>query len=193
MFQFSVNTVPGDGLADEALGASAVTMRTKLRSCIIYMCNIYIYITHIYYTGPELGFIQIGWQCLTIYIYTHTHTHTHGYGTGTWRVYSLALGKFKWNFRYLIFMIISGIGGCGISCELALRWMSLDLTDDKSTLFPVMAWCRQATSHYLSQCWPRSLSPYGVTRPQWVKTAVICERLNIATGFYNSYLNFIRL
>ena len=32
-----------------------------------------------------------------------------------------------------------------------------------------MAWCRQATSHYLSQCWPRSMSPYGVTRPQWVK------------------------
>ena len=54
----------------------------------------------------------------------------------------------------------------------------------------VMAWCRQATthylsqcclsqccqccltapSHYLSQCWPRSLSPYGVTRPQWVES-----------------------
>ena len=31
-----------------------------------------------------------------------------------------------------------------------------------------MAWCRQAPSHYLSQCWPRSLSPYGVTRPQRV-------------------------
>ena len=31
-----------------------------------------------------------------------------------------------------------------------------------------MAWCHQATSHYLSQCWPRSLSPYDVTRPQWV-------------------------
>ena len=30
-----------------------------------------------------------------------------------------------------------------------------------------MAWCRQATSHYLSQCWPISLSPYDVTRPQW--------------------------
>ena len=41
--------------------------------------------------------------------------------------------------------------------------------DDKSTLVGVMAWCRQATSHYLSQCWPRSLSPYGITRPQWVK------------------------
>ena len=34
----------------------------------------------------------------------------------------------------------------------------------------VMAWCRQATSHYLSQCWPRSMSPNGVTRPQWVTT-----------------------
>ena len=47
-------------------------------------------------------------------------------------------------------------------------WMSLDFTDGQSTLVPVMAWCRQATSHYLSQCWQRSLSPYGVTRPQWV-------------------------
>ena len=46
--------------------------------------------------------------------------------------------------------------------------MLLDLTDEKSTLVQVMAWCRQATSHYLSQCWPRSLLPYGVTRPQWV-------------------------
>ena len=26
-----------------------------------------------------------------------------------------------------------------------------------------MAWC-----HYLSQYWPRSLSPYDLTRPQWV-------------------------
>ena len=35
------------------------------------------------------------------------------------------------------------IDGWGISCELALRWMSLHLTDDKSTLVQVMAWCRQ--------------------------------------------------
>ena len=48
--------------------------------------------------------------------------------------------------------------------------MSLDFTDDQSTLVQVMAWCCQATSHYLSQCWPRSLSPYGVTRPQWVNS-----------------------
>ena len=29
--------------------------------------------------------------------------------------------------------------------------------------------CHQATNHYWIQCWPRSLLPYGVTRPQWVK------------------------
>ena len=52
--------------------------------------------------------------------------------------------------------------------------MSMDLTDDKSTLVQVMAWCRQATSHYLSQCWPRSMSPHGVTRPQWVNHIHLC-------------------
>ena len=30
-----------------------------------------------------------------------------------------------------------------------------------------MAWCSQATSHYLSQYWPRSMLPYGFTGPQW--------------------------
>ena len=34
-----------------------------------------------------------------------------------------------------------------------------DVDDLKSTLIQVMAWCHQATSHYLSQCWPRSMPP----------------------------------
>ena len=59
--------------------------------------------------------------------------------------------------------------GCDISSENAFRRTSLDLSDDKSTLVQMKALCRQATSHYLSQCWPKSVSPYGVTRPQWVK------------------------
>ena len=83
---------------------------------------------------------------------------------------SLAPGKFECNFRDLIFQIISVINGWVISCELALRWMSLDLTDDKSTLVQVMAWCRQETIHYLSQCWLRSQLPYGITKPQWVNS-----------------------
>ena len=38
----------------------------------------------------------------------------------------------------------------------------------KSTLVQVMAWCCQAQSHYLSQPWPKSMLPCGITRPQWV-------------------------
>ena len=63
--------------------------------------------------------------------------------------------------------LILMIGRWGIFCKIALEWMSMDLTDDKSILVQVMAWCRQAASHYLSQCWPRSMSPNGVTWPQW--------------------------
>ena len=77
----------------------------------------------------------------------------------------------------VIFNQILVIDGWGISCEIPLIWMTLDFTDDKSTLVQVMAWCRQATSHYLSQCWPRSLSPYGVTT-QWVNH--ICQVISMA-------------
>ena len=85
---------------------------------------------------------------------------------------SLSPGMFEWKFRWENFKIISVIDVWGIFSEVALRWMPLDLSDNESTLVQVMAWCRQATSHYLSQCWPRSLSPYGVTRPQWVNVSL---------------------
>ena len=52
--------------------------------------------------------------------------------------------------------------------EIVPRWMPWNITNEKSTLVQVMAWCHQATSHYLSLCWPSSMSPYDVTRPQWV-------------------------
>ena len=78
------------------------------------------------------------------------------------------LGNLNEIFRHVIFRHNLVVGGWGISCEIALVWMSLDFTDDQSKLVQVMAWCRQATSHYMDQCWTRSLPPYGVTRPQWV-------------------------
>ena len=54
------------------------------------------------------------------------------------------------------------------SHDNVLKWMPQDLTDDKSTLVQVMAWCRQATSHCLNQCWPML---YGITRPKWVNSS----------------------
>ena len=54
----------------------------------------------------------------------------------------------------------------------AVSTFSFVLKEEMKT--SVMAWCRQATSHYLSQWWPRSLSPYGITRPQWVNSRSLC-------------------
>ena len=87
-------------------------------------------------------------------------------------VNSLSPGSIEWNSRQIIFMLILVIGGWAISSEIAIRWISRDLTNNKSTLVQVMAWGRQATSHYLSQCWPNFMSPYGVTRSQWVINAL---------------------
>ena len=78
---------------------------------------------------------------------------------------SLAPGRF---YVFVGFKFILVTDGWDTSHKISSRWMSLDLTD-KSTLVQVMAWCRQAPSHYLSQWWPRSLSPYAIIRPQWVK------------------------
>ena len=67
-------------------------------------------------------------------------------------VKSLDPWSFEYNFWSVISKLILVIDGWGMSGEIALRWMSLDLTDDKSILVKGMPWCRQATSHYLSQC-----------------------------------------
>ena len=89
-------------------------------------------------------------------------------GQWFWCFNSLATGRSECDSKNVIFNLVLLIGIFRSSHDNALWWMPQDLTDDKSTLVQVMAWCRQATSHYLSQCWPRSLSPYGITRPQWV-------------------------
>ena len=99
--------------------------------------------------------------------YTHVN---HQLSPSSWYINLLAPGKFSWNFKLEIFKQSLVTDGWGISCEIALIWISLDFTDDQSILVQVMAWCRQATSHYLSQCWPRSMPLYGVTRRQWVNS-----------------------
>ena len=83
---------------------------------------------------------------------------------------SLAHGRSECHSKNVIFNPVLLIGIFRSSHDNALRWMPQDLTDDKSILVQVMAWCRQATSHYLSQCWPRSMSPHGITRSQWVNS-----------------------
>ena len=78
-----------------------------------------------------------------------------------------------YHFKTAIFNLVLLVGIFTSFKDNALQWMPRDLTDNKSTLVQVMAWCRQATSHYLSQCWPSSMSPHGVTRPQRVHMTIL--------------------
>ena len=98
------------------------------------------------------------------------------------RVNSLTPVVLDYSIKLVDFKLISTIIIRSIFCEMAIRWMLQYLTDDQSPLVQVMAWCCQATSHYLSQCWPRSLLPYDVTRLQWVKS-----------GSNNTHYRFVHL
>ena len=56
------------------------------------------------------------------------------------------------------------------SCEYLYLYIWKVLVLDSSTA--ESTWPQPwLVSHYLSQCWPRTLSPYGVTRPQWVNNS----------------------
>ena len=86
----------------------------------------------------------------------------------------LLWGEWHWNGEFNI-----GSGNKRL-LEPILTWIYVTISyvwygavrtqcvDDKSTLVQVMAWCCQETSHYLSLCWFRSMSPYDVTRPHRV-------------------------
>ena len=67
--------------------------------------------------------------------------------------------------------------------------MPLDLTDATSTLGQLMAWCRQTSSHYLSQCWPRSISSYSVTRLQCVELSHVFDPSDLTTINTNLVMN----
>ena len=83
---------------------------------------------------------------------------------------SLAPGRSECDSKRGISNLVLLIDIFRSSHDNALNWMPQDLTDDKSTLVQVMAWCRQATSHYLRQNWLSPLLPNDLTRPQQVNT-----------------------
>ena len=89
-------------------------------------------------------------------------TVRHICGTKGRSVKPLAPGRCGSNFKSVIFKHKKQIKFMSSFPEIALMWMPQN-SIDKSTLVQVMAWCHQAPSHYLSQCWPRSVWLYGIT------------------------------
>ena len=104
------------------------------------------------------------------------------------QLYSLAPGKSGSDFKNALLKLVLVIGTFRSFYDNISRWM----TGVKSTSVQVMAWCLTAPSHNLSQCWPRSMSPYGVTRPQCVSLCVMNlfqETWNILA--FKSFLNMV--
>ena len=122
--------------------------------------------------------IESSYDGTWLYIYHITALlamqYTMSWGQSGWIILTdWPQGDLNGIFRQEISKLILVIDCRGIPCEIALRWMSLDLTDEKSTLVHSMAWCCQAASHYLNQCWPGSVMPYGVIWPQWVECVIL--------------------
>ena len=68
---------------------------------------------------------------------------------------SSAPGRWGSKFNSAVSKHMLRIKFVSISCEITVVRMPRYTFDD--------------TNHYLIQCWPRSMSPYVVTRPQWVQ------------------------
>ena len=56
-----------------------------------------------------------------------------------------------------------------------------------------MSWCHQGTSHYLYQCCPSTMTPYGIIRSQWVKHSETStfhqKKMNITTRAKDMAIN----
>ena len=84
----------------------------------------------------------------------------------------LAPGRCGNGFKSVISKHMLWITFTSSSCEIALRWMPENAFYVKSTVAQVMAWCHQATSHYLSLWWYRLVLLCVITKPQCVKTSL---------------------
>ena len=121
-----------------------------------YMCLINIFLWYV--TGMQWLGRKGRDRCLYIKQCTVEFVQQNrGYLIGHWEFGIICLIIFKLNFV---------IDGWGISDQNVLGWMSLDLIEENSILVQVMAWCRQATSHYPNQYWPSPMWPSGITRLQ---------------------------
>ena len=71
------------------------------------------------------------------------------------------------------------------SLKLFIEGVLQELANISLTLAQFMAGCLTAPSHNLSRYWPRPVSPYGVTRAQWVNSCSgpVCSRIHRSLGY----------
>ena len=89
---------------------------------------------------------------------------SHAGQLGVAYINSLSHERCVCNLKLAIFKLMSMINIFGVSFKVNAprpHWWLVNV-DSGNGLVP------SGNSHYLSQCWPRSMSPHGVTTPQWV-------------------------
>ena len=74
-----------------------------------------------------------------------------------------------------------------ISNHADLKFLRVQVTT--LALIEAIVCCCQAASHYLNQCWPKSLTPYGLTWPQWINS--LWPDISIISGKDGISLKFI--
>ena len=99
--------------------------------------------------------------------------------------------------KYFSCSLYTSIHNCiwGTNCEISFSPIPESFTNDESKFVQINVRCWQAISHYLSQCWPRSMSPDDVNRPKWdtcnclfVKEVYICGHTSISIPQMEAYL-----
>ena len=100
-------------------------------------------------------------------LWTGGHSHTF-FWLFWWTHWPLREVTIIWS---KIFKLVIQKSSVGTYREIAVKWMPQNLSNEEST--SLRAWWHQATSHHLSWCWPRSMSVYGVTRPQCVNECTL--------------------
>ena len=96
------------------------------------------------------------------YRFAVSRSLTHKYHSNLYQyaIYKMAHERYDCNLDLVIFKLMSRIDILSLFCYKGNYHKTQDLTCDHSILFHIMSWYRQATSLYLSQCWPWCLSPY---------------------------------
>ena len=89
--------------------------------------------------------------------------------SGYFSINSLAPGRSYCDFKNVIFNLVSLIGILKPSYDNVLRWMSTDLTDDKSALVSGNGLLPPGNKPLPEPVSTRFPTPYGVTRPQWIE------------------------
>ena len=94
-------------------------------------------------------------HCVNIYIGNQLEQYSPIAPWEIWLKFSICNFQANYNIRRLRSLVLN-----------CLRFMSLNFND--CAFIHVVRWFRLAISHHLNQCWPKPMSPYGVTKGQCV-------------------------